>query len=286
MSSSLDAHYKSNLEVHNQLMMVFVQEMNLAQMKLKNQLNSMYKENIALREQLNTASQTIQTIKTELSESYKHMKKQADENASRFAALELHINDLKEINSQKIPLDDYNKKLSTFESSHEKLSSSFSDLQLSQQILENTSYDGHLLWKISAYRQRSKDALSGVVPALHSAPCYTSRFGYKYCLRLYLNGDGAGKGSYISLFFVLMKSDYDSLHRWPFQNRVTFRLRAKNPENDIVESFTPDRNSSSFSKPIREMNIAAGVPLFAKKSDINENFILDDAIYIESKLHL
>ena len=39
-------------------------------------------------------------------------------------------------------------------------------------------------------------------------------------LRLYLDGDGQGKGSHISLFLVIMKSDYDDLLTWPFKQKV------------------------------------------------------------------
>lgn len=37
---------------------------------------------------------------------------------------------------------------------------------------------------------------------------------------MYLNGDGAGKGTHMSLFFVVMKGDYDALLPWPFRHKV------------------------------------------------------------------
>lgn len=40
------------------------------------------------------------------------------------------------------------------------------------------------------------------------------------CLRLYLAGDGAGKGSHLSLFLVLMRGDYDAILDWPFTRKV------------------------------------------------------------------
>lgn len=49
---------------------------------------------------------------------------------------------------------------------------------------------------------------------------YTARYGYKVCLRVYLNGDGTGKGTHVSLFFVVMKGDYDALLPWPFRHKV------------------------------------------------------------------
>lgn len=49
---------------------------------------------------------------------------------------------------------------------------------------------------------------------------YTAKYGYKVCLRVYLNGDGTGKGTHVSLFFVVMKGDYDALLPWPFRHKV------------------------------------------------------------------
>lgn len=52
------------------------------------------------------------------------------------------------------------------------------------------------------------------------AAFYTSRYGYKMCLRVYLNGDGTGRGTHLSLFFVVMKGPHDALLRWPFNQKV------------------------------------------------------------------
>lgn len=40
------------------------------------------------------------------------------------------------------------------------------------------------------------------------------------CLRIYLNGDGTGRGTHVSLFFVVMKGPNDALLRWPFNQKV------------------------------------------------------------------
>lgn len=41
------------------------------------------------------------------------------------------------------------------------------------------------------------------------------------CLRVYLNGDGTGRGTHLSLFFVVMKGPNDALLRWPFNQKVS-----------------------------------------------------------------
>ena len=171
------------------------------------------------------------------------------------------------------------------EESNAVSSASLSELELKLQLLENTCYEGQQLWKVDNVAFRINQAVTGKVIAVHSAPCFQKRGGYKFCTRLYLNGDGMGKGTHISLFFVLMKSEYDAVLRWPFSDRVTFRLL--NPQNlddeSMTKSFIPDKNSSSFKRPAKDMNIASGCPMFIKK-DLLASYIVDDAIYIETKI--
>ena len=52
--------------------------------------------------------------------------------------------------------------------------------------------------------------------------CYG--FEYKMCLRLYLNGDGSGKGTHLSFFLTIMRGEYNALSSWPFQHVVTLML--------------------------------------------------------------
>lgn len=40
------------------------------------------------------------------------------------------------------------------------------------------------------------------------------------CLRIYLNGDGTGRGTHLSLFFVVMRGHSDALLKWPFNQKV------------------------------------------------------------------
>ena len=44
------------------------------------------------------------------------------------------------------------------------------------------------------------------------------------CIRAYLNGDGMGYKTHLSLFFVLMKGECDPLLKWPFENKVSMIL--------------------------------------------------------------
>ena len=69
------------------------------------------------------------------------------------------------------------------------------------------SYNGILNWKIDGYQRKREDAINGVKTPLYSKPFYTEEFGYKMCAKIYMNGDGAGKGTHLSLFIVVMKGE-------------------------------------------------------------------------------
>ena len=73
------------------------------------------------------------------------------------------------------------------------------------------SYNGTLLWKIESYQRKRQDAINGVKTALYSPPFYSAQYGYKMCAKIYMNGDGFGKGSHLSLFFVVMKGELHDL---------------------------------------------------------------------------
>jgi len=147
-------------------------------------------------------------------------------------------------------------------------------------LLETVSYDGNFIWKIDDWTRRMREAQIGKIVSLYSAPFYVGRFGYKVCARLYPCGDGIGKGTHISLFFVVMKGEYDALLPWPFCQKITFKLIDPGRMNDITDSFRPDANSSSFQRPKTPMNIASGTPKFVAHKTL-DNYVIEDTLYVK-----
>lgn len=128
--------------------------------------------------------------------------------------------------------------------------------------LEQTTYDGCFLWKISDMGIKTQEALTNNRPALYSPCFYTSRYGYKLRLKLFLNGDGTGTGTHLSLFLVVVKGEYDFQLKWPFQHKVTFTLLDQVNKHHFSTSFRPLQSSSSFQRPVSENNVASGFPEF------------------------
>lgn len=168
--------------------------------------------------------------------------------------------------------------------SKEVINKSIADMDLKFQLQENKTMNGVLVWKIDKIDFRMAQAKNGKMVALHSAPCYTKQYQYKYCTRLYLNGDGMGRNTHVSIFFVVMKSEYDDLLKWPMHKRITFELINHENENyNVVESFVSNLQSSSFQKPTNNMNVAAGCPMFIPIEDFaTSRFIKQNCAYIKT----
>jgi hypothetical protein len=103
--------------------------------------------------------------------------------------------------------------------------------------------------------------------------------------RLYLHGNGNARRTHVSLFFVLMRGEYDAILKFPFNYKVTFCLFDQSGAlNHIIDSFRPDTKSDSFQRPRSEMNIASGIPKFCPLSIIhhgNNSYVKDDVMFLK-----
>jgi TNF receptor-associated factor 3 len=159
------------------------------------------------------------------------------------------------------------------------------DLEDRFKTVELGCMDGTLVWKITDVAAKTRQAKNGEVTSIYSPHFTTSRHGYKVCARLYLNGDGMGKGTHVSLFFVLLRGDYDALQQWPFRSKVTLTLIDQlQGKKHHMDAFRPDTSSSSFARPISAMNVASGCPLFIPKSKLEQSgnpFLVNDTLFFK-----
>ena len=156
------------------------------------------------------------------------------------------------------------------------------NLESQQASSANEIRNGTLLWKIDGFQRKRQDAINGVKTALYSHPFYSAQYGYKMCAKIYMNGDGVGKGSHLSLFLVVMRGDYDALQTWPFQKKVTMMLLDQSNGDHMIKAFHSDLKSSSFQCPMSDMNIPFGFPLFMPLDSLNTcQFIQDDIMFIK-----
>ena len=181
-----------------------------------------------------------------------------------------------------------NTSMQSLQQSLTQYSISVDEVRLRQDVQDVKTTHGVFIWKIPDVRRRYRDALDRKTISLYSPPFQTSPHGYRMCIRVYLNGDGSGKGTYISLFFVLMRSEHDDLLTFPFKQSVRFTLiNQENRQESISEAFAPDLRSQSFQKPQGEMNVASGFPKFARQTVLqDERFTRGNVIYIKAQVDL
>ncbi|CAF2588967.1 unnamed protein product [Rotaria sp. Silwood2] len=113
------------------------------------------------------------------------------------------------------------------------------------------------------------------------------------CLRLYINGDFMARNSYMSLFFVLMRGEYDANLQWPFKLKVTFSLIDQSTKNDkqyhIDQFCCPDATDICFQCPKTDMNIAYGISKFFLLDRFRQNqndFVQYDTMFIKVEVDL
>jgi len=168
------------------------------------------------------------------------------------------------------------------EKHHKSITHNIESLCVRMACLETVSYDGTLLWKISNYAERRKAAEAGLVTSLFSQPFFTSRTGYKLCARTFLNGDGIGKTTHMSIFLYVMKGEYDVLLTWPLCKRVQIALLRSRDMHEHTDSFQSHDESPSIQRPTKQMNVGSGFPLFITQSALErDGYMFEDSLFIK-----
>lgn len=81
-----------------------------------------------------------------------------------------------------------------------------------------------MVWKITDYTSKMSEAKTKEGMELVSPPFYTSQYGYKLQASVFLNGNGAGESTHMSVYIKILPGEYDALLRWPFAHSVSFTL--------------------------------------------------------------
>jgi len=265
---------------------LFREELKSKMSDMMSQITALIISNTDIREELKTQSEKTKTLEESLrNENGEVCRKRArlDEDTDEFVKLKREVRCLSQaLSDMQDSLRQYQGQLESHSQVVGLSSLNLNDFEHDIRQLERTNYEGILVWRIIDFAQRRREAINGIKASFYSHCFYSSRYGYKMCARIYLNGDGIGKGTHISLFFVLMRGDYDALLRWPFRQKVTLMILDQNQQEHVVDAFMPDPNSSSFQRPRQEMNVASGCPKFFPLSELTEHaFVKDDCMFIK-----
>jgi hypothetical protein len=69
----------------------------------------------------------------------------------------------------------------------------------------------------------------------YSPPFFTHRGGYKFCLKVFCNGDIQGHSKWLSIFAVLIRGENDHKLHWPFSGKLTITIpnKLKNSHHQV-----------------------------------------------------
>ena len=142
-------------------------------------------------------------------------------------------------------------------------------------------------WKISGFSEVLRQAKTRQKVRIESDPFY--KYGYKCNLILYPNGNGSRKNTHLSLYFVIMKGEYDAALPWPFHKNVTISLIDQqenlNDRMNIVKSFMLDSERINFARPVTDKNTPLGFPEFMPQNQLKKRrYVVDDTLFIQVKV--
>ena len=303
-------NHESDLSVHQVLVFTSLTTLQSAVTSIRGELQQVKEENYALKQKNESLAHENQSLRDATAMQLKQQEKvQASQNVAlqqlkdqsssvfndvhrKIVAtndvLSVHDASMQNMRKQTEEIGaNLKNRLDGVDQSLQAVNIRFSENEIRFRCLECGSHDGTLVWKIVDYSRRKQDAVDGRTLSLYSQPFHSSQFGYKMCVRVYLNGDGMGRGTHLSLFFVVMRGEYDALLPWPFRQRVSLTLLdQKTGKHHITDTFRADPTSTSFRRPISEMNVASGCPMFAQQTIVEtDTYLQKDSIFFKIQVH-
>ena len=107
---------------------------------------------------------------------------------------------------------------------------------------------------------------------------------YKMCLRVYCGGDGAGKGTHVSMFASLLKGEDDDSLEWPFRGDITVEVLNWHGDHDhyknVLSLEFPD--DDTHARVITEVTepVGCGEPQFMPLSTLSSKYLEDECMRI------
>ncbi|KAK2191867.1 hypothetical protein NP493_44g13017 [Ridgeia piscesae] len=179
--TKVSRHESTATQEHFEILVKHVEEMDLKRIQLETQLE---------------AERDILASKAELEEDRRNVEATMARNENQVGNIEERVAQLEQYGQHATRGGLSDETLKEHEATVQQVG--VHDIRLAEmdvrfQCLETANYEGVLIWKVADYDRRKQDAFNSRVMSLYSQPFYTSRFGYKMCARVYLNGDGMGK---------------------------------------------------------------------------------------------
>ena len=142
-------------------------------------------------------------------------------------------------------------------------------------IEQNTCYDGRFVWRMPDYRAHRREAIDrDLLYVTSPSSCFTCRYGYKYCLRVYLYGDGD-----LSINVLQMKTEWDNILPWPVNHQIQITLFCqKDQTKNKVQTF----EKCVMKKPGHDGEVVVYWHFVHPFASLEEDgFVVNDCMFIE-----
>ena len=154
---------------------------------------------------------------------------------------------------------------------------------------KSPDYPLMFIWKIDNFSKLVREAKDGVNERQTCAPFYTENYGYKFEIYFYPNGYGFAQDTFLSVFLVIKKGEYDALLPWPFKRKVNFTLldqqeNLEERENHSRE-ITPSNDLKGFGRPVEKRMLGYGIPEFISHEKLERgHYVVDDTLFLQCEV--
>ncbi|WP_257266252.1 hypothetical protein, partial [Endozoicomonas sp. ONNA2] len=136
--------------------------------------------------------------------------------------------------------------------------------------------DGCWIWRIDNFEHKRSEAQVFEEKRVIHSPEFNTRSGYKMRTRVYLDGNGIGRKTHISLFISLLKSKFDAALRWPLSFNVSFMIIDQLKGNHEIET-----GHMKFQRPIGDKKSFLGFPCILRLTNLEHGYVVDDTMFIK-----
>ena len=136
-------------------------------------------------------------------------------------------------------------------------------------------------WKITGFSELFNKAQMGEQFFIESFPfTLGGDYGCRLKLYLYPNGFKSGKNTHLSLYFGVLKGEYDAVLPWPLQKNFTFTLIDQEEGINMVKEAR-----ETVRRPVTDEIKRAGFDKYISHNDLmNGRYILDDTLFIQIRM--
>ena len=147
--------------------------------------------------------------------------------------------------------------------------------------------NGTFLWKIHEFNEVFKQSKAVNKETVESVIPHTATYGYNVKVRILPSGNQSGKNTYLSVYIVVMKGEYDAALAWPFSKKVRLTLiDQQNDEENFSRLINPELNPPEyFCRPKTKENGECGFPRFISHEKLeSRKYIVDDTLFLQVEI--